>query len=887
MGKAKIISGGTDGRYQIQILAYKSKAEARIDALQDKIEQMQSGEDAVFSPSLYDQYVTLLDKIDQYRDAIEDNRNKEEQDAELTNDIALQEQKLKTLQDELSDLESIRDTKQDEYEDAQDQFDNGEITQAELDWWEARYLAAQSDYVAKLANVSSQETVVNNLKAEKTAIEFADLAKELEEIKKKAGTFLDYDAKEPISQLEDHLDYAETVLRHMAQAFNAAINWYNDAVTQNYQDQMDAADWTEQQYPISQQVSDASTELSAAKSTRDSKQSDYDAQYVKYLRGEISEAELEPYADALSLAHANYTAKLATYNHYYSQWEDLEIQINGCVVIKTEPMKDRMDATAIAYEQMSHDVGSLRAFLDVQELKVIALEKEIERLQAAIDRAERTQEAWCADLTEDLAADTEVGTIEINGEADTIIIHPGYDGAAVYDQDRDGQLQPPELSTAAQAFYNYAMLPGWQKWKPTYRVGTITALDGDTCTVALDAALSNAQSLDINQAETLTDVPIEYMTCDGAAFEEGDRVVVKFEEGDWEQPKVIGFESEPQPCGGLLHIVLSYTYASEQLHLIWDIDKNEAVEIDGISLPAQMGTILEDYLDNHPLDDNQSALYDGSYQENHWPSTAFVEGETVYDTQATFIPDRDGDPIADDTYEATDSDQHRDYTRKVNAHPGRKLICLNNDDLPDTCVKWSFTNMEWSSDFVYGEDPDITRTEVLDLTIQCESPLDKSSTISFLRTAISSYDYGNPEKYDSVTGNRLEHADPYYYTLETKTPALDSAFYNSLTYDAQYIPDALAQIFVFYYQASTITGVEPKEYIVQHDIVTTEHNLIIHAQAARANVAAIDPREAGRNLQLESAVEDMIAAYRDLLWPDQPESFPQPPHLSISLYFRH
>ncbi len=134
------------------------------------------------------------------------------------------------------------------------------------------------------------------------------------------------------------------------------------------------------------------------------------------------------------------------------------------------------------------------------------------------------------------------------GEPDTILIRPGYDDDAVYTQARDGQLQPPAISTAAQAFYNYALLPGWQKWKPTYRIGTITEIDGNNCTVQLDAAISVAQALDVNQAETLTGVTIDYMSCDGAAFEVGDRVVVQFTDQKWDNPRVIGFEEEPQPC---------------------------------------------------------------------------------------------------------------------------------------------------------------------------------------------------------------------------------------------------------------------------------------------------------------------------------------------------
>jgi len=92
------------------------------------------------------------------------------------------------------------------------------------------------------------------------------------------------------------------------------------------------------------------------------------------------------------------------------------------------------------------------------------------------------------------------------------------------------------------------MLPGWQKWKPTYRYGAITALDGDTADVSLDSALSSQQGLNVNQAGVLTGVDIEYMSCDGAAFDVGDEVLIQFSGQDWASPKVIGFKEEPKAC---------------------------------------------------------------------------------------------------------------------------------------------------------------------------------------------------------------------------------------------------------------------------------------------------------------------------------------------------
>jgi hypothetical protein len=103
--------------------------------------------------------------------------------------------------------------------------------------------------------------------------------------------------------------------------------------------------------------------------------------------------------------------------------------------------------------------------------------------------------------------------------------------------------------TPAQAFYNFALLPGWQKWKPIFRYGTITDITDGLAAVTLDASMvSSGQGLGINQSATLTDVDFEYMSCDDGAFSEGDEVLVKFENQLFANPKIVGFKEEPQAC---------------------------------------------------------------------------------------------------------------------------------------------------------------------------------------------------------------------------------------------------------------------------------------------------------------------------------------------------
>jgi hypothetical protein len=138
--------------------------------------------------------------------------------------------------------------------------------------------------------------------------------------------------------------------------------------------------------------------------------------------------------------------------------------------------------------------------------------------------------------------------------------------------DLDGKLLHRYVHTPEQLFYNVATLPGWQKWKPMFRVGRITAIDydADTASVELDEARSSAtgegtegspttgkdwdgppgdpQGLKVNQDMPLDQIPVVYMECNADAFEVGDRVIVEFPEQEWDNARVIGFESHPQEC---------------------------------------------------------------------------------------------------------------------------------------------------------------------------------------------------------------------------------------------------------------------------------------------------------------------------------------------------
>lgn len=190
-------------------------------------------------------------------------------------------------------------------------------------------------------------------------------------------------------------------------------------------------------------------------------------------------------------------------------------------------------------------IGRLRYQRDVLIAENLSLLKRRNLLEAVPES--KMLDAWCADFTEELSG--EVGLADLNDEGGRgVIIQPGFSGEAGYDASRDGSLFPDIAQSAPQLYFNLAILPGVQKWRPGYRLGTISDLNGDACTVTLDDAFSSAQQLNINQQAVYQSVPIQYMDCNGSAFEDGDRVLVRFTDSG---PLVIGFEKEPVQCSDL------------------------------------------------------------------------------------------------------------------------------------------------------------------------------------------------------------------------------------------------------------------------------------------------------------------------------------------------
>ncbi|NIC05274.1 hypothetical protein, partial [Billgrantia bachuensis] len=208
-------------------------------------------------------------------------------------------------------------------------------------------------------------------------------------------------------------------------------------------------------------------------------------------------------------------------------------------------------AHALAVQEAISQRSVLRRQIQLLKTERLTRQARIQRIDALPPL--RQTEAWCADYTEDLTG--EVATAEIPGEVGNVLIKPGFHDSAAWSATADGAMQPALSSMPASVFYNLAMMPGWQKWRPTFRIATITNIDNDLCDISLDPATSSQQGLSVNAQSQYAGVPIFYMDCNGDAFEDGDRVLVAFS-GNTEQPMVVGFEREPRECATFW---LSYT----------------------------------------------------------------------------------------------------------------------------------------------------------------------------------------------------------------------------------------------------------------------------------------------------------------------------------------
>jgi hypothetical protein len=270
-------------------------------------------------------------------------------------------------------------------------------------------------------------------------------------------------------------------------------------------------------------------------------------------------------------------------------------------------------------------LANLNSAIKVEEAKRAEIVKQRDAL--ANTPVERELDAWCVDYT--LDGSGEVATIEVPGEPQATLIAPGAREPTA----GDGKLVARGLMSPEQLFWNVAVLPGWQKWKPTYRKGTLTAVDKATnrASVTLDEETSTEQRLGVNQSGGFASIPVQYMTCNAAVFEVGDRVVVQFGGMDWANPAIIGFVENPKPCS-LLAIIVNTTAGQFLLYrrpegtsgeLVWDSRPSSGVSfgLNGYFVHEESGSAISW---------NQHQIFFSTSRPN-----ALIPGGTLFVTSGT------------------------------------------------------------------------------------------------------------------------------------------------------------------------------------------------------------------------------------------------------------
>jgi predicted transglutaminase-like cysteine proteinase len=139
-----------------------------------------------------------------------------------------------------------------------------------------------------------------------------------------------------------------------------------------------------------------------------------------------------------------------------------------------------------------------------QYLEQFEFEKRKIMLETLRDQGAQDRNIYTADLIEDLPAGATVGTMEMAGDSDgEIVIRPQYFEDGEYTPGRDGKIQSAGASTPSGTYFNLAIYPWWQRWKPIYRVGLIKSIDyrNNRCDICL-ARERGVQGIEINQPGT-------------------------------------------------------------------------------------------------------------------------------------------------------------------------------------------------------------------------------------------------------------------------------------------------------------------------------------------------------------------------------------------------
>lgn len=346
--------------------------------------------------------------------------------------------------------------------------------------------------------------------------------------------------------------------------------------------------------------------------------------------------------------------KYATQN---SEFNTLMAQLDALIAAMDNPPTDAQlsavdSKTAEALRKKTERNLTAERIASGQIAKVKA-EKLLAQIDAAIAEP-AAEQAWSVDYQLSLSGTVAIAEIndEHNAQNKTVKIFTG--GPTDLDH------QPTISNGPSGTLYNIIALPAKQKWLPLYRLGTITSLSGNNCNVTLSPATSSQLKLNINQADSLSNVPIVYGSCNGAVFEVGDIVVVQFQGQLWANARVVGFAANPRECpsvGGPIpwNDTNGVRYKSNAVVNIYhpvrvqiiaagstpgpegfgtainpNSSSGESVSFKFVLAGQQTTALLFNFAETAPLDVGQTYPYDNVFWTADIPSYWFMNAPTMF-----------------------------------------------------------------------------------------------------------------------------------------------------------------------------------------------------------------------------------------------------------------
>lgn len=293
---------------------------------------------------------------------------------------------------------------------------------------------------------------------------------------------------------------------------------------------------------------------------------------------------LDLLAPELDAAQTEYDAAIADYTQTLAERDDdIDLALPGVPI--PESLAQAINEKTAEASAWFDIVARAETRLNNIKARILNLELRIVWLQGLYGADPLPSTAYCIDMcdgeTEDggdprpLLTGT-VATVEPFRRCDEIRLinggTPQYRADPTYVAATDGVIVPVSSMTPAQYLYNYAMWSGAEAWRGRFHVAQIVSKSTPSGPVDVELQFGNHLAQD-GFTTTLTDVPVQYMDCDGKAFMAGDYVIVTYSTGNT-SPKVIGFAQAPRPCPLPKDFLIHATTEATYWRLTFDPDTN-------------------------------------------------------------------------------------------------------------------------------------------------------------------------------------------------------------------------------------------------------------------------------------------------------------------------